>query len=250
MDRTTGAMTAYRHDAEEAARARQRPGHGPAPRPPRRPLDRHAECGPQTGCAPTAATSSTTAAVPTTSRGPERQRRHRHHGGPRGAALARHLRRRPRALRPGDGALHPFPRTTPTDPASLSGDRVSSIAEAADGRLWVGTMEKGLNLLDPRSGRFQRFEHRPDDPRSLPSDVVHTPLRGRGGDALGGHARRPRPSASRTAAPSRPSARETASPSDVVYGVRSDQPGPALAEHEQRAVAASTRAAGSSRTTA
>ncbi len=50
---------------------------------------------------------------------------------------------------------------------------MSSLAEAPDGRLWVGTMEKGLNLLDPRTGRFQRFEHRPEDPKSLPSEAVH-----------------------------------------------------------------------------
>ena len=47
MDRTTGEMTAYRHDAEERAQPGQRPGDGAAPRPPRRPLDRHAGRGPQ-----------------------------------------------------------------------------------------------------------------------------------------------------------------------------------------------------------
>ena len=48
------------------------------------------------------------------------------------------------------------------------------MAEAGDGRLWVATMEKGLNLLDPRTGRFERFEHRAGDPSSLPSDAVHS----------------------------------------------------------------------------
>ena len=43
-------------------------------------------------------------------------------------------------------------------------------------------MEKGLALLDPRTGRFTRFAHAPEDPGSLPSNTVYAVFT----DAAGG----------------------------------------------------------------
>ena len=110
-------------------------------------------------------------------------------------------------------------------------------------------MEKGLNLLDPRTGPLPALRapsRRPDEPalRRRPR-----PVRGRGGEPVGGHAQRPEPPAPRRQVlrdlhhPQRPAQRRR---------LRRAQrrPGAAVAEHEQRPLAASTRAPASSRTTA
>ena len=63
-------------------------------------------------------------------------------------------------------------RHDPEDPASISDDSVRTIFEDRDGRLWIGTYEGGLNLMDVSSGTFQRFMHSPDNPRSLSHNRV------------------------------------------------------------------------------
>ena len=200
-DRRDDGLPARR---QEAAQPGQRPGDGAAPRPPRRPLDRHAGRGPRPAAAPRTGVVRALPQRPQASRGPERQRRHRRSwrtaragsgSAPTAAAWSASTPRR---------SASPTSATTPKNPASLSGDRVSSLAEAPDGRLWVGTMEKGLNLLDPRSGRFQRFEHRPGDPAQPALGRRPRPVRGRRGEPLGGHAQRPQPPA-----PGRPQSFET-----------------------------------------
>ena len=49
-------------------------------------------------------------------------------------------------------------RRRPNDSTSLSDNTISAICEDSLGHLWVGTMAQGLNRLDPRLGRFTRFE--------------------------------------------------------------------------------------------
>ena len=53
---------------------------------------------------------------------------------------------------PADASLSTF-RHDPSDPASLTDDRVRAIAQDDLGRLWVGTLA-GLDLLDSATGRF------------------------------------------------------------------------------------------------
>ncbi len=55
---------------------------------------------------------------------------------------------------------------------SLSNDSIYGMAEAGDGRLWVGT-QIGLNLLDPASGKVQRFVHDPSNADSLSNNYVY-----------------------------------------------------------------------------
>jgi signal transduction histidine kinase/ligand-binding sensor domain-containing protein len=57
-------------------------------------------------------------------------------------------------------------RNDPADPSSLSYDSVYAIAEDRDGSLWVGT-QRGLNRLDPKTGKFQRLTLESDYVASL-----------------------------------------------------------------------------------
>ncbi len=61
--------------------------------------------------------------------------------------------------------------SNPDDPYSLSNNRVWSIREDDQGRLWIGTLD-GLNLFDRPTGRFFRYYNNPDDPHSLSNDTV------------------------------------------------------------------------------
>ena len=71
-------------------------------------------------------------------------------------------------------------RHDPNDPASLSHDQVWKIIAAPDGTLWIGT-DRGLDLLDPESGRF---EHQASLARSPETSTVHTLLLAGGDTAL------------------------------------------------------------------
>jgi signal transduction histidine kinase/ligand-binding sensor domain-containing protein/ActR/RegA family two-component response regulator len=58
------------------------------------------------------------------------------------------------------------------DPNSLSGNFIWPIHGDSEGRLWVGTLDAGLNRLDRSRGAVTRFTHDPEDPNSLSSDIV------------------------------------------------------------------------------
>ena len=105
-------------------------------------------------------------------------------------------------------------RHDPDEPAEPERrPRLEPSPRPPDGRLWVGTMEKGPQpARPPAPAASSASQHRPGDPRSLPVGRGPRPLRRRGGQPLGGHAQRPQPPARRTASPSRPSARATACP--------------------------------------
>ena len=209
MDRTTGEMTAYRHDPKKQGSLGSDRVMALLARPPRRPLDRHAGRGPR----PLPRRDRRLRALPQrpeASGGPQRQRRHLHPGGPRGPAVARHLRRagwRRSIPRPGASRTTGSTRRTPT---SLSGDKVSSLAEAR-GRPPVGGHHgEGGQPLRPADGPVRS----PRAPAGGPRQPAHGrrphALRGRGGRPLGGHARRPEPPAPGRRRPSRPSRRRTA----------------------------------------
>ncbi len=62
-------------------------------------------------------------------------------------------------------------RSVAGDPTTLSSDQVNAIYEARDGALWVATA-RGLDRLDPATGRVRRFQPMPDDSSALGNDVV------------------------------------------------------------------------------
>jgi len=68
-------------------------------------------------------------------------------------------------------------RHDPRDPGSLASDQVNTVAIDARGRVWVGTTDAGLDILDPRTGRFENLRHAAAEPGSLVSNHVNTLIR-------------------------------------------------------------------------
>ncbi len=73
-----------------------------------------------------------------------------------------------------------------SDPFSLAGNYVNSLALAKDGRLWVGTLGDGISVFDPASERFDHFRHDDKVPDSLSGGAVWGVVAdGRGGMWIG-----------------------------------------------------------------
>jgi signal transduction histidine kinase/ligand-binding sensor domain-containing protein/CheY-like chemotaxis protein/HPt (histidine-containing phosphotransfer) domain-containing protein len=68
------------------------------------------------------------------------------------------------------------------DPGSLASDEVRALAIDAGGRIWIGTTDAGLDVLDPRTGHIGHLGHDPDSPASLASDHVTSLLLDREGN--------------------------------------------------------------------
>ncbi len=67
------------------------------------------------------------------------------------------------------------------NPNSLSHNYVFSLLETRDGLIWAGTDPGGLNVYDPKSGKFQLYLHDPQNPNSLPNDSIWSLLEARDG---------------------------------------------------------------------
>lgn len=63
-------------------------------------------------------------------------------------------------------------RHAPADPDSLASDVVRTLHVDAKDQVWVGT-DRGLDVIDPQTGRARHFRHRADDARSLAADGVY-----------------------------------------------------------------------------
>ncbi len=57
-------------------------------------------------------------------------------------------------------------KNNPSDPFSISNDKVYSVYRDRSGNLWVGT-SNGLDKLDEKTGKFTHFRNNPSDPNSL-----------------------------------------------------------------------------------
>jgi signal transduction histidine kinase/ligand-binding sensor domain-containing protein/CheY-like chemotaxis protein/HPt (histidine-containing phosphotransfer) domain-containing protein len=73
-------------------------------------------------------------------------------------------------------------RHDPHDPSSLASDDVNVLSIDAQGRVWIGTADAGLDMLDPRSGRCTHLRHDTAIPGSLASNQVTALIRDRAGD--------------------------------------------------------------------
>jgi ligand-binding sensor domain-containing protein/two-component sensor histidine kinase len=63
-------------------------------------------------------------------------------------------------------------RNDPSDPTSLSDNRVYTIYEDRNHSLWVGTFGGGLNKFDRKNKKFKRFQNDPQNSFSLQTDKV------------------------------------------------------------------------------
>lgn len=66
---------------------------------------------------------------------------------------------------------------------------VYSMADEPSGRLWIGTGEQGIRLLDPKTRRLESFRHLEADPASLGDDQVDALFRDRADRLWIGHGR-------------------------------------------------------------
>jgi signal transduction histidine kinase/HPt (histidine-containing phosphotransfer) domain-containing protein/ActR/RegA family two-component response regulator len=73
-------------------------------------------------------------------------------------------------------------RHDPHDPNSLASDQVSAVSIDAQGRVWIGTANAGLDVLDPGTGRFEHLRHEDAGPESLASNRVNSLTRDRAGN--------------------------------------------------------------------
>lgn len=58
------------------------------------------------------------------------------------------------------------------DPASLSSNFITAFAKGPDGSFWLGTVNKGINRLNPITGQVVRYQNQPMDPDSLAYDTI------------------------------------------------------------------------------
>jgi signal transduction histidine kinase/ligand-binding sensor domain-containing protein/class 3 adenylate cyclase/CheY-like chemotaxis protein len=64
-------------------------------------------------------------------------------------------------------------KNDPSNPNSISNNIVVSIVEDANGLLWIGTAQNGVNRFDPKTGLFTRFVSKSDDFDSLSHTQVN-----------------------------------------------------------------------------
>ena len=62
----------------------------------------------------------------------------------------------------------------PSWPAELRQAYVISTVEDRQGRLWLGTLGRGLFCVDSHTGAIQAYRHQVSDPNSLSADIVNT----------------------------------------------------------------------------
>lgn len=58
------------------------------------------------------------------------------------------------------------------NPNSLSNNNTFALIESRDGLIWIGTDPGGLNVYDPKTGKFSLYLHDESDPNSLVNDSV------------------------------------------------------------------------------
>jgi signal transduction histidine kinase/ligand-binding sensor domain-containing protein/DNA-binding response OmpR family regulator len=69
----------------------------------------------------------------------------------------------------------------PDKPNSLAYNRTETVFVSRNGKVWVGTVSKGLDRFDPITKTFTHFTHNPDDPGSLNDNNISSILEDRQG---------------------------------------------------------------------
>lgn len=65
-------------------------------------------------------------------------------------------------------------RFEPNNHSSISSNRIVSLAESADGRIWIGTENDGLNCYYRKTGKFIRYKNIPGNINSISSNQITT----------------------------------------------------------------------------
>src|SRR6185312_16559688 len=73
-------------------------------------------------------------------------------------------------------------RHDPRDGRSLASDQVNAVEIDAQGRIWIGTADAGIDVLEPRTGRFEHWRHEAANAGSLASNQVTSLTRDRAGN--------------------------------------------------------------------
>ena len=63
-------------------------------------------------------------------------------------------------------------KNNPSDPGSISDDRVYTILKDSKENIWVGTYGGGLNNFDEKTNKFESYRHNPESVYSISSDKV------------------------------------------------------------------------------
>ena len=85
-----------------------------------------------------------------------------------------------------DGYTFVTYRHDPDNSLSLAENDINSLAEDAEGHLWIGTWGAGLERFDPRTEAFEHFRNDPQDPHSLQGFRVQTILAAQDGTVWAG----------------------------------------------------------------
>ena len=83
-------------------------------------------------------------------------------------------------LDPASGQVRVF-RHDPADPDSIAADFVIGMLQDRRGRVWLATIDGGLDLFDPATGRARHYRHDPADPHSIGSNRVQALYEDRAG---------------------------------------------------------------------
>jgi len=55
---------------------------------------------------------------------------------------------------------------------TISHDRIGSLTEGNNGKIWIGTDGGGLDYFDPQTERISHYAHNPEDPNSLSNNYI------------------------------------------------------------------------------
>ena len=72
-------------------------------------------------------------------------------------------------------------KNNPLNPNSIASNFLESIYADSTGNIWIGSLGKGLDCLDPETGVFTHFYPDPNNPASLSNDTVTAILRDKQG---------------------------------------------------------------------
>ncbi len=61
----------------------------------------------------------------------------------------------------------------PEDSLTLSYNNITALHVDRAGIIWIGTFHAGLNRLDPKTGKIERYTHDPSDPESLTDNNIN-----------------------------------------------------------------------------